>query len=153
VIVQGIIRLLIRVKPIVGGFHSCGDVSNRVARLVRAKARGAALVRGGEVDAGYEEARRLELVEMAASGDEVLGSMVDSLIRSERMRIRAAACNVEQIYAIVRYAEVNIPVVTSHVMRPWSQAATARRTAVPEVAAVLRIPDRLALALVRRHGC
>jgi hypothetical protein len=63
--------------------------------------------------------------------DDALGSLVDGLAQTERM----AAWRVEQVDAIRRFAEVNIPVTTSAGMRSWSQAATARRTAVSEVAA------------------
>jgi hypothetical protein len=80
--------------------------------------------------------------------DNALGSLVDGLVQAERMAARAAAWRVEQVDAIRRFAELNIPVATSHGMRPWSQAATARRTAVSEVAAALRIPERSAETLV-----
>jgi hypothetical protein len=80
--------------------------------------------------------------------DNALGSLVDGLVATERIAARVAAWRVEQVDAIRRFAEANIPVTTSHGMRPWSQAATARRTAVSEVAAALRIPERSAETLV-----
>ena len=80
--------------------------------------------------------------------DNALGSLVDGLAQTERMAARVAAWRVEQVDAIRRFAEVNIPVTTSKGMRPWSQAATARRTAVSEVAAALRIPERSAETLI-----
>jgi hypothetical protein len=80
--------------------------------------------------------------------DNALGSLVDGLAQAERMAARAAAWKIEQVDAIRRFAELNIPVATSHGMRPWSQAATARRTAISEVAAALRIPERSAETLI-----
>jgi hypothetical protein len=80
--------------------------------------------------------------------DDALGSLVDGLAQTERMAARVAAWRVEQVDAIRRFAEVNIPVTTSAGMRPWSRAATARRTAVSEVAAALRIPERSAETLI-----
>jgi len=80
--------------------------------------------------------------------DNVLGSLVDGLVAGERIAARAAAWKIEQVDAIRRFAELNIPVATSHGMRPWSQTATARRTAVSEVAAALRIPERSAETLI-----
>ena len=80
--------------------------------------------------------------------DNVLGSLVDGLVSTERMAARVAAWRIEQVDAIRRFAETNIPVTTSAGMRPWSQAATARRTAISEVAAALRIPERSAETLI-----
>ena len=80
--------------------------------------------------------------------DNVLGSLVDGLAQTERIAARVAAWRIEQVDQIRRFAELNIPVTTSVGMRPWSQAATARRTAISEVAAALRIPERSAETLI-----
>jgi hypothetical protein len=94
------------------------------------------------LDAGFEE------IPLAVEVDDALGGLVDGLVETERMASRVAAWRVEQVDQIRRFAELNIPVTTSHGMRPWSQAATARRTAVSEVAAALRIPERSAETLI-----
>jgi hypothetical protein len=123
-------------------------MGKRAARRARVKARAEALVHAHEVDEAYEEARRAELIEVTVQGDEFLGSMVDALVESDRIANRASAGRVEHIYDISRYTHLNIQVTTSNGMRPWSQAATARRTAVSEVALALRIPERSAEALI-----
>jgi hypothetical protein len=73
---------------------------------------------------------------------------VDGLASVARSEARFAAFKVEQVYQLSRFAELNIDVTTSHGMRPWSQAATARRTAISEVALALRIPERSAESLI-----
>jgi Domain of unknown function (DUF222) len=90
----------------------------------------------------------VEEVPYAAEVDEGLGSLVDGLVEIERMKSKAAGYQVEQVYQLVKYAETHVAVTTSHGMRSWSQAATARRTAVSEVAAALRIPERTAEGLI-----
>ncbi|HEY4268043.1 MAG TPA: DUF222 domain-containing protein [Galbitalea sp.] len=77
-----------------------------------------------------------------------LGSLVDGLVETERISARAQAWKVQQVYQLRRFADANVPVSTSPGMRSWSQAATARRTAVSEVAAALRIPERSAETLI-----
>ncbi len=120
-------------------------MSSRVRRGGRRKV---AAARARALRAGYEDAARAERVELTVAGDEVLGSMVESLAVSDRLVNRMAADRVEQVYRILKYTETHIPVTTSRGMRPWSQAATARRTAVSEVALALRIPDVSAQALI-----
>ena len=94
-----------------------------------------------DAGAAFEEARRSESAELTVAADEVLGSLVDGLIEVERMNSRAAGYRIQQVYQVLKYTELNTPVTTSDGMRPWSQAVTARRTAVAEVAAALRVPD------------
>jgi hypothetical protein len=101
-----------------------------------------------ELDAAYDDARRAELTEITVAGDAVLGSLVDGLVEIERLKSKAAGYQVEQVYQLVKYAETHVAVTTSHGMRSWSQAATARRTAVSEVAAALRVPERTAEGLI-----
>jgi hypothetical protein len=96
----------------------------------------------------FEDLLEMEEPSFVEQSDTVLSSFVDGLVETERMAARAAAWKIEQVEGIRRFAELNIPVSTSHGMRPWSQAATARRTAVSEVAAALRIPERSAETLV-----
>jgi Domain of unknown function (DUF222) len=90
----------------------------------------------------------VEEAPFAVAADNALGGLVDGLVETERMGARVAAWKIEQVDQIRRFTELNIPVTTSRGMRPWSQAATARRTAVSEVAAALRIPERSAETLV-----
>ena len=90
----------------------------------------------------------VEETPFAVAVDNALGGLVDSLVETERVGARVAAWRVEQVDQIRRFTELNTPVTTSHGMRPWSQAATARRTVVSEVAAALRIPERSAETLV-----
>ena len=101
-----------------------------------------------DVDAAFELARRAEATEMTVASDEGLGCLVDGLVEVERMNARTAGYRIQQVYQILKYTQLNTPVTTSHGMRPWSQAATAQRTAVAEVAAALRIPDRTAQNLL-----
>ena len=80
--------------------------------------------------------------------DTVLGGHVDSLVGLERSAAKLAAMKVEQIDELRRSAELTVAVSTSPGMRPWSQTATARRTAVSEIALALRIPERSAETLM-----
>ncbi len=112
---------------------------------------GAVLGADGVLDHHTLAARLESLVEetpFAVEVDEGLGALVDELVDSDRSANRAAARRIENVYRLVKYAELNVAVTTSHGMRPWSQAATARRTAVSEVAAALRLPERSAEALI-----
>jgi Domain of unknown function (DUF222) len=90
----------------------------------------------------------LEDAPLAIAVDDALGSLVDGLVETERISARVAAWRVEQVDQIGRFTELNTAVTTSHGMCPWSQAAIARRTAVSEVAAALRIPERSAETLI-----
>jgi len=90
----------------------------------------------------------VENTPFAAAVDSVLGSIVDGLVEVERSANRLAAWRVEQIYELSRFTELNTGVTTSQGMRAWSQRATARRTAISEVALALRIPERSAEALI-----
>jgi hypothetical protein len=92
--------------------------------------------------------REFEEISLVAAVDNVLGSLVDGLVEIDRSTAKMAAWRIEQVDQIRRFTEINTPVTTSHGMRPWSQAATARRTAVSEVALALRIPERSAETLV-----
>jgi hypothetical protein len=126
---------------------------SRLVRRIRARAEAARvseLLRVHEisVDEAYESANRVELREVTVAGDALLGSLVDELVDAQHAEARAAARKVEQVYAIRKHTELNTPVSTSDGMRPWSQAATARRVAVSEVAAALTIPDRTAEGLI-----
>jgi hypothetical protein len=85
---------------------------------------------------------------LVAAIDNVLGSFVDGLVEIERSAAKVAAMKVDQINGLRRFAELTTPVTTSHGMRQWSQAATARRVAVTEVALALRVPERSAEALI-----
>jgi hypothetical protein len=120
----------------------------RAARIIRASRRKAEQARARELDAAYEDARITESREMIATGDAVLGSLVDALAASERSAAKAAAWKTRQVYDLAMYTESNIPVVTSHGMTPWSQKRTAERVAISEIAAVLRIPERTAQNLI-----
>ena len=95
-----------------------------------------------------EELLEVEEPSFVEQADNALGSLVDGLVETERMGARVAAMRIERVDQIRRFTELNTPVSTSHGMRPWSQAATARRTAVSEVAAALRIPERSAETLI-----
>jgi hypothetical protein len=90
----------------------------------------------------------IEETPLPVSVDNALGGLVDGLVEVERSAAKLAAIKVEQVNQIRLFTELNTPVTTSHGMRPWSQAATARRTAVSEVAAALRIPERSAENLI-----
>ena len=90
----------------------------------------------------------LDELPLAAAIDDALGGLVDGLVGLERSANRVAAWKVEQVYELSRFTELNTDVTTSHGMRPWSQAATARRTAISEAAAALRIPERSAETLI-----
>ncbi|MDQ1547575.1 MAG: hypothetical protein QOH69_2479 [Actinomycetota bacterium] len=83
-----------------------------------------------------------------AAVDTVLGGHVDGLVGLERSAAKLAAMKVEQIDELRRSAELTVEVTTSAGMRSWSQAATARRTAVSEIALALRIPERSAETLM-----
>jgi Domain of unknown function (DUF222) len=103
------------------------------------------------LDAARAAGRLESLVEeipYAVEVDEGLGWLVDELADSERSANRASARRIDNVYRLVKYAELNVAVTTSHGMRSWSQAATARRTAVSEVAAALRLPERTAEGLI-----
>jgi hypothetical protein len=91
---------------------------------------------------------QIEETPFAVAVDSALGSLVDALVETERMAARVAAWRVEQVDGIRRFAEINAIVTTSHGMRAWSQAATARRTAISEVALALRVPERTAEQLI-----
>jgi hypothetical protein len=123
-------------------------MSARSARKARQSRRDVERAQAAEADAGYEDAARGELFEMTVAGDETLGSMVDGLVQAERIAAKAAGWRTEQVYGLLKYAEANIPVVTSHGMRAWDRKRTAQRVAVSEVAAALRIPERTALGLL-----
>jgi hypothetical protein len=73
--------------------------------------------------------------------------MVDGLLQTQRLAARAQGWRTQQVYDLLKYAEANIPVVTSHGMRAWDQRRTAQRVAVSEVALALRIPERTAESL------
>jgi hypothetical protein len=90
----------------------------------------------------------VEVSPFAVAVDDVLGGLVDGLVGLERSAAKLAALKVEQIDQLRRSAELTVEVTTSPGMRSWSQAATARRTAVSEVALALRIPERSAEALI-----
>lgn len=90
----------------------------------------------------------LEEISLLSETDNVLGGLVDGLVDLERVGARIAAWKIEQVDQIRRFTELNTPVTTSHGMRSWSQAATARRIAVSEVALALRIPERSAETLI-----
>ena len=95
-----------------------------------------------------EDLLEIEEPSFVEQADNALGSLVDALVETERMGARVAAQRIAQVNEIRRFTELNTPVSTSHGMRPWSQKATARRTAVSEVALALRIPERSAETLV-----
>lgn len=101
----------------------------------------------GVVEA-YEQAEQAEITGVRVAGDAVLGFAVEGLVATRRSAGAADAWRAEQVNQVRRTAELNIAVTTSHGMRPWSQAATARRVAVSEVAAALNIPERSAQTLV-----
>jgi Domain of unknown function (DUF222) len=84
----------------------------------------------------------------AVALDDALGGLVDGLVQAERSSAKVAAWKIEQVYQLARFTDVNAAVTTSHGMRPWSQAATARRTAISEIALALRIPERSAETLI-----
>jgi hypothetical protein len=90
----------------------------------------------------------IEETPFVAAVDTALGGHVDGLVGLERSAAKLAAMKVEQIDELRRSAELTVAVSTSHGMRPWSQAATARRTAVSEIALALRIPERSAETLM-----
>lgn len=79
---------------------------------------------------------------------ERLRSLVDGLAETARASAAADARRAEQIDQLRRAAEFTVQVTTSRGMRAWSQAQTARRVTIAEVAAVLRIPDRSAETLI-----
>jgi hypothetical protein len=90
----------------------------------------------------------IEEMPFVAAVDTVLGGHVDGLVGLERSAAKLAAMKVEQIDELRRSAELTVEVTTSPGMRSWSQAATARRTAVSEIASALRIPERSAETLM-----
>ena len=90
----------------------------------------------------------IEETPFVAAVDTVLGGHVDGLVGLERSAAKLAAMKVEQIDELRRSAELTVEVTTSSGMRSWSQAATARRTAVSEIALALRIPERSAETLM-----
>lgn len=79
---------------------------------------------------------------------DALGGMVDVVVETERMAAMIAAMRADQIDQCRRFAEVTVPVTTSRGMTPWSQANTARRTLVSELACALRLPERTVETLV-----
>ena len=101
-----------------------------------------------EADAEADVGRDVDAAPFASAVDNVLGGLVDGLVETERITARVAAWRVEQVNQIRRFTELNTAVTTSPGMRPWPQAATARRAAVSEVAAALRIPERSAQTLL-----
>jgi hypothetical protein len=90
----------------------------------------------------------IEETPFAVAIDDALGGLVNGLASVARSEARFTAFKVEQVYQLSRFAELNVEVTTSHGMRPWSHAATARRTAISEVALALRIPERSAQSLI-----
>jgi Domain of unknown function (DUF222) len=90
----------------------------------------------------------IEQTPFVVAVDSALGGLVDGLVGLERSAARLAAWKVEQVDQLRRTAELTIEVTTSRGMRAWSQKATARRTAVSEVALALRLPERSAEALI-----
>ena len=123
-------------------------MSAKSAKLARRVHREGDLERAQTLDAAYNEAARAEHCEISVEKDEQLGVLVDGLANAQRIESRAEAWKVEQVYLLVTHAETNTEVTTSHGMRAWSQAATARRVAVTEVAAALRLPERTAQSLL-----
>src|SRR5476649_1536901 len=99
---------------------------------------------------GMEDLREadIEQTPIAVAVDNALGGLVDGLVGLERSAAKLAAMKVEQVDQLRRTAELTIDVTTSRGMRAWSQKATARRTAVSEVALALRLPERSAEALI-----
>jgi hypothetical protein len=90
----------------------------------------------------------IEETPFVAAVDNALGGLVDGLVGLERSTNRLAGMRIEQVYELSRFTDRSTEVTTSNGMRPWSQSATARRTAVSEVALALRIPERSAQALI-----
>lgn len=112
------------------------------------KARRAAAVRQRELDEAYAEANRLELIHLSVAGDEILGSLVDSLVDTNRRENAHAAGRMKAIYDIATYTDVHARVTNSEGMKAWSQARTAERVATSEVALALTIPEQTAQGLI-----
>jgi hypothetical protein len=79
---------------------------------------------------------------------DTLGGLVDVVVESEKMAAMIAAMRAEQIDQCRRFAEVSVRVTTSDGMAPWSQAETAWRTLISELACALKLPERTVNALV-----
>jgi hypothetical protein len=72
---------------------------------------------------------------------DALSAMVDVVVETEKMAAMLAGMRAEQINKSRRLAELSVRVVTSDGMKPWSQAETARRTLLSELACALRLPE------------
>ena len=79
---------------------------------------------------------------------DTLSSMVDVVVETEKMAAMVAAMRVDQIDKSRRLAELTVRVTTSDGMTPWTEAETARRTLVSELACAMRIPEVSVAALV-----
>ena len=119
-------------------------MSSKSARAARKALWVVELAQKQDTAQAYAEFEAAERRELVLETDEVLGSMVDYLGVTRRLAARAEGERTRQVYAILKYTEANIPVVTSAGMRPWSQKRTAERVAVSEVALALNIPERTA---------
>jgi hypothetical protein len=85
---------------------------------------------------------------LSAVAADTLGDFVDAVIQTDRVIAAATAWRAEQIDHARRWSQISIPVTTSAGMTPWSQAETARRTLVSELACALRLPERTTQNLV-----
>ncbi|HEX4444172.1 MAG TPA: DUF222 domain-containing protein [Galbitalea sp.] len=119
-------------------------MSSKSARAARKALWLTELAQKAESTEASAEFERLEQQELVLETDEVLGAMVDYLTVVRRSAARAEGERTRQVYAILKYTETNIPVVTSVGMKPWSQKRTAEQVAVSEVALALNIPERTA---------
>jgi len=85
---------------------------------------------------------------LRAIAADTLGDLVDVVVGADRVAATIAAMRAEQIDTCRRFAEVTVPITTSAGMTPWSQAETARRTLVSELACAMRLPERTVETLV-----
>lgn len=79
---------------------------------------------------------------------DTLGAMIDTVVETERAQWWMSAIQAAQIDHSRRMAELVCHPVTSDGMRGWSQAETARRTIVSELACALRVPEITAEKLI-----
>jgi hypothetical protein len=79
---------------------------------------------------------------------EVLGQMVDNIVVMAGVQAAMDAYQAVQIDQARREAELSVQIENSDGMNPWSQAKTAWRTIVSEIACALHIPEVTAQKLI-----
>ncbi|MCU1510042.1 MAG: hypothetical protein JWQ12_2307 [Glaciihabitans sp.] len=77
---------------------------------------------------------------------DTLGTLIDSIAAVDRMHGLADAAEAEFIDQVRRFCDAEVVPVPNDLYATWDQKRTAHRTAVTEIAAILRIPERTAEA-------